>query len=153
MQNRTDIFCEQNMAYKVLTHLNRTNKDTITVNNLEDQKCVEHYKSLWCTNSSPNDNDDPESTSTPPTEIDEISDEELEQSLKSLKNRKAAGQDGLNSELFKYGGPILSNRLLKLINKCWRERPTPERWGQARIESLFKKVYVITVRITEVSVS
>jgi len=45
--------------------------------------------------------------------IDEISDEELEQSLKSMKNRKAAGPDGLNSELFKYGGPNLSNRLLE----------------------------------------
>ena len=42
--------------------------------------------------------------------------EELEQGLKSMKNRKAAGPNGLNSELFKYGGPILSNRLLKLIN-------------------------------------
>jgi hypothetical protein len=37
-------------------------------------------------------------------EIDEISDEELEQSLISMKNRKAAGPDGLNSELLKYGG-------------------------------------------------
>jgi hypothetical protein len=46
---------------------------------------------------------------------------------------------GLNSELFKYGGPVLSNRLLKLINKCWRERSIPEEWGQARVKSLFKK--------------
>jgi len=56
-----------------------------------------------------------------------------------MKNRKAPGPDGLNSELFKYGGPVLSNRLLKLINKCWKERSTPEEWGQARVKSLFKK--------------
>jgi sorting nexin-29 len=56
-----------------------------------------------------------------------------------MKNRKAPGPDGLNSELFKYGGPVLSNRLLKLINKCWRERSIPEEWGQARVKSLFKK--------------
>src|SRR5215475_7162464 len=56
----------------------------------------------------------------------------LEQSLKSMKNRKAPGPDGLNSELFKYGGPVLSNRLLTLINKCWKERSTPEEWGQAK---------------------
>ena len=41
--------------------------------------------------------------STPSTEIDDIADEELEKSLKSMKNSKAAGPDGLNSELFKYG--------------------------------------------------
>jgi hypothetical protein len=56
-----------------------------------------------------------------------------------MKNRKAASPDGLNSELFKYRGPILSNRLLKLINKCWRERSIPEEWRQARVKSLFKK--------------
>jgi hypothetical protein len=51
-----------------------------------------------------------------------------------MKNRKAAGAGGLNSELFKYGGPVLSNHLLKLINKRWRERSIPEEWGQARVK-------------------
>jgi len=56
-----------------------------------------------------------------------------------MKNRRAAGPDGLNSELFKYGGPVLSNhRLLEFINKCWKERSIPEKWGQARVKSLFK---------------
>ena len=80
-----------------------------------------------------------ETTSTPPAEIDEIPDEELERSLESMKNIKAAGPDGLNSELFKYGGPVLSNRLLKLINKCWRGRSILEDWEQARVKSPFKK--------------
>ena len=82
---------------------------------------------------------DQKQPSTPVAEIDEISGEELEQSLKSMKNRKAAGPDGLNSELFKYGGPVLSNRLLQLINRYWRARLIPEEWGQARVKSLFKK--------------
>ena len=56
-----------------------------------------------------------------------------------MKNRKASGPDGLNSELFKYWGPVLSNRLLELINKRWKERSIPEEWGQARVKSLFKK--------------
>src|SRR5215469_5511145 len=125
----TDIFGEQSMAYKVLKHLNRTNKDTIEINNIQDQKWINHYKDLWCTNSLQNDNDEPETTSATLTGIDEISDEELEQSLKSMKKRKAPGPHGLNSELFKYGGPVLSIRLLKLINKCWKERSTPDEWG------------------------
>ena len=56
-----------------------------------------------------------------------------------MKNIKAAGPDGLNCELFKYGGPVLSNRLLELVNKYWKERSIPEEWGQARVKSLFKK--------------
>ena len=81
------------MAYKVIKHLNRTNKDTIEINNIEDQKWVEHYKSLWCSNFPQNNNDEPETAPTPSAEIDKISDEELEKSLKSMKNRKAAGPD------------------------------------------------------------
>jgi len=94
------------------------NKDTIEINNIEDQKWIKHYINLWYTNSPQNDNDEHETTSTPPAGIDEISDEEPEQSLKSMKTRKAVGPDGLNSELFKYGVPVLSNRVLELINKC-----------------------------------
>jgi hypothetical protein len=86
-----DIFGEQSMAYKVLKHLNRTNKDTVEIINTENQKWIEHYKSLWCSKSPQNKNNEPETTPTPSAEIDEISDEELEQSLKSMKNRKAAG--------------------------------------------------------------
>jgi len=54
-----------------------------------------------------------------------------------MKNRKAGRQIGLNTELFQYGVPFLSNRLLKFLNKFWRERPIPE---------------VMIARITEVSV-
>jgi len=88
-----DIFGEQSMAYKVLKHLNRTNKDTIEINNVEDQKWIEHCESLWCSNSPQNNNNEPKTSPTPLAEIDEISDEELEQSLKSMKNRKAASPD------------------------------------------------------------
>jgi len=57
-----------------------------------------------------------------------------------MKNRKATGPVGLNSVLFKYDGPVLSTRLLELINKCWEDRSIPEEWGQARVKSLFQKV-------------
>jgi len=58
------------MAYKVLKHFNRTNKDTIEINNIEDlKKWIKHYKNLWCTNSPQND-DEPEATSTPSAGID-----------------------------------------------------------------------------------
>jgi hypothetical protein len=67
--------------------------------------------------------------------IDEISIEELEQGLKSMKNIKTAGPHVLNSELFKCGGPALSNSLLELINKFWKERYS----RQLRVKPLFKK--------------
>jgi hypothetical protein len=73
---------------------------------------------LWCSNLPQNDNYEPETISTLSVETDDIFDEKLERSLKSMKNIKSAGPGGLNSELFKHGGPGLLNRLLKLINRC-----------------------------------
>ena len=61
----SDISGEQNMAYRVLKHLNQTNKDTIEINNIEDQKWIQHYKNLWCTICPKNDNDGPETTFDP----------------------------------------------------------------------------------------
>ena len=43
-----ETFGEKCMTYKVLKHLNRTSKDTIEINNIEYQKWIEHYESLWC---------------------------------------------------------------------------------------------------------
>ena len=85
------------MAYKVLKHLNRTNKDNIEINNIEDQKGIEHYKNLWCSNSPQNNTDEPETSPTPSAEVDEISDEELEERLKSIKKKKSR-----RSRLFKF---------------------------------------------------
>jgi len=62
------------------------------MNNTDDQKRINRYKNLWCTNFPHNNNDEPETTTTPSAGIDEISNEELEQSLKSMKNRKQLDQ-------------------------------------------------------------
>ena len=69
-RRESDISGEQNMAYRVLKHLSQTNKDKIEINNIEDKKWIQHYKNMWCTNSPKNNNDGPETTSTPLAEID-----------------------------------------------------------------------------------
>ena len=51
--------------------------------------------------------------------VDPITLEELDLALKEMKNRKATGEEGMNAELWKYGGPVLSQRLLSLINMCY----------------------------------
>jgi hypothetical protein len=56
-----------------------------------------------------------------------------------MKNRKATGPDGINAELFKYGGEHLNNTLLNFINKCWQFARIPRTWYEARVILLFKK--------------
>ena len=104
IQDRIWYFGEQNMAYKVLKKLIWTNKDTVEINNIEDQKWIQHYKKnmvyefpakrQWWTRK----NLDPAGRNR--LNLRRITWTEPEIN----KNRKAAGPDGLNSELFKYGG-------------------------------------------------
>lgn len=46
--------------------------------------------------------------------------------LKQLKNRKAGGSDGANTEILKMGGEPLMNQLVKQFNKCLEQEDTPE---------------------------
>lgn len=41
--------------------------------------------------------------------LDDLELIELTEALAAIKNRKAAGLDGINAELWKYGGPIQVN--------------------------------------------
>jgi hypothetical protein len=120
-----------------ITHLNRTERDPIQINLTEDCKWIDHYKTLWCSNTLQNNSEGIEENIS--ENIDKISYEELEQSLCSLKNSKATSPEGLNAKFFKHGGVILSHRLLKFINWCWKERSIPDEWKQATVKSSFKK--------------
>lgn len=59
---------------------------------------------------------------------DLITIQELDDALLKTKNRKATGQDGINAELYKYGGLFLKLRLLHLYNMCWKSHKIPEDW-------------------------
>jgi hypothetical protein len=70
--------------------------------------------------------------------IDWITIQELQDSLKETKSRKATGPDGINMELIKYADPLLHWGLLH-INQCLLTYKVPESWKIAEVISLFKK--------------
>jgi len=55
-----------------------------------------------------------------------------------MKNRKGAGPVGLKSELFKYGGPVLSNRVFQLINSVVK-KALSKRSGDKQSKILIQK--------------
>ena len=69
----------------------------------------------------------------------DISAIDIEYVMKSLRNRKASGSDGIAGELIKYGGNGMIMMLKELFQLIWDSEYIPERWGEGMIISLFKK--------------
>lgn len=64
--------------------------------------------------------------------------EEYMAALKRMKNAKTPGTDSLPSEIYKYGGPHINNRLFELILKIWECEVVPQDWRDASICKLYK---------------
>jgi hypothetical protein len=93
-------------------------------------------------------------TRTTPSNIAEITDqipaqnsntvlhptlEEVSSAIKSLKNNRAPGSDGLPAEHFKYAGPDLVRSMYQIIEKIWIEEKIPGEWRNCIITPTFKK--------------
>lgn len=68
----------------------------------------------------------------------EIGKEEFLKTIKKLKRRKAAGEDGITGEFFKYLPERVQEELRAVINKIWEEGNLPEKWKIARIFPIHK---------------
>jgi hypothetical protein len=98
------------------------------------------YKSLW-SDQEENDQDNSINNQSVDENLynDAITLDELKNTLKNLKNRKAPGLDKINVDLIKYGGLALEFWLLYLINECWHKHQIPLDWNTSEVISLFKK--------------
>ena len=59
--------------------------------------------------------------------------------LHKIKNGKAAGVDGLQPELLKYGAEVIAEPLHEVISQIWETENIPTDWKKGVIVKLFKK--------------
>ncbi|XP_041934160.1 uncharacterized protein LOC121696990 [Alosa sapidissima] len=64
---------------------------------------------------------------------------ETSKAIRSLKNNKSPGPDGIPAEVFKHGGYLLTRRLHLLITKIWQSENVPQDWKDANIIILYKQ--------------
>ena len=69
----------------------------------------------------------------------EIDEGELKKGLKSLKNNKSTGPDGILNEQIKATFPIMKNIYLKLFNTILDTGCFPETWAEGLIVPIYKK--------------
>jgi len=72
-------------------------------------------------------------------EVEELTIEDVKKAIRNLKNYKAAGTDGMHSELIKYRGDKLLNRMYELVRQIWEEERIPERWRETIIFLIHKR--------------
>jgi sorting nexin-29 len=71
--------------------------------------------------------------------LNEVTQEETDKTIVSLKNWKAPGSDSIPSELIKYGGKQLHYAIFKISQKIWRDERVPSSRNEAIIIPLHKK--------------
>jgi len=59
--------------------------------------------------------------------------------MRNLKNNKAAGTDGIQPILTKYGGNKLLNRIYELVRQIWEMERIPEEWKETITVPIYKK--------------
>ena len=72
-------------------------------------------------------------------QIDDLTDEEMTQVLKSLKNGNARDLEGYINELFKYSGADVHNSVRIMLNKMRRKISLPRIWENISITTIYKK--------------
>ena len=71
-------------------------------------------------------------------EVEEITIEDVEKAVRNLRN-KVPGTDGIQSELIKYGGYRLLNRIYELVRQIWEEERIPAEWKETIIVPVHKR--------------
>lgn len=64
---------------------------------------------------------------------------EVLSAVRSLKNNKSAGPDGLPAEILKKGGYLLKRQLHHLICKIWQNETLPQEWKDSNIVTIYKR--------------
>ncbi|CAD6229117.1 GSCOCG00012085001-RA-CDS, partial [Cotesia congregata] len=69
----------------------------------------------------------------------DISLEEIRETVKSLKDNKAMGEDGILNEAWKYGGEKIEIELWRICQRVWRGEGWPEDWKKGVVVPIVKK--------------
>lgn len=72
-------------------------------------------------------------------EEQEITREEVIETIKKLKKAKATEEDGIENEAWRFMQKDVGEEFVKLIDKIWKGEKIPEDWNKGMISPIFKK--------------
>ena len=103
-------------AWKVIRNLRKNEKETYKMNLINTKEWESHYKALLTENRPEFKQYNVNCQETTFEEVEQITVEEIKETLKRTKNRKAAGPGDIPIELVKYG----TDRFLEIIAEIYK---------------------------------
>ena len=65
--------------------------------------------------------------------------DEIQDAIGSMKNNKSPGMDGIPAEVYKHGGPALTDELHKLFSLIWTRESVPQEFKDSNILPIYKR--------------
>ena len=65
--------------------------------------------------------------------------DEIQDAIGSMKNNKSPGMDGIPAEVYKHGGPALTDELHKLFQLIWTRESVPQEFKDSNILPIYKR--------------
>ena len=69
---------------------------------------------------------------------EELTDEEIIDTIENLEEGKATGPDGISNEMIKRGGRSLQNSIIRMMKSVYESEKIPEEWNTAYIKNIYK---------------
>jgi hypothetical protein len=111
----------------------------LTTEEEQDARWAEHFNEVLNRPSPTTEPDIQEAETELDVNIEPPTREEIIAAIKSLKNRKAPGQDNLNAELLKADPELAAQILQPLFASVWEEKKIPDDWSNGIIVKIPKK--------------
>ena len=111
-----------------------------TENVIEENEWYQHFKGLFMSEN--NDFNSPDSSLDENSDSvlnQQITEQEIKDSIARLKTGKASGLDKISAEMLKSGGTLIITFLIRLFNEIFSTGHYPQEWAKSIIIPIYKK--------------
>ena len=122
-------------VYKIIRRIGTNFNERVGLPKIKINNAKEYFEELWSDENAQDTKIEDEIRETE----DRISFKELQEALKTAKNAKAPGEDGIPTELYKYASGEYKRKLLEFLNRMYQEEKVLEEFKTAIVIPLFKK--------------
>lgn len=126
-------------VWRCITNLKKNQNNKIPDNTISIENWKNHYVQLLTESRSQYKYERQVSVDDELTPNLQITNENTRSALYGMKSGRAPGPGNIPVELLKAGGPILIERITKLISNCCQQIKIPSEWKTAHLVSIFKK--------------